>query len=139
MHQPLRYWPGPPPFAPMNTNAWAGGGGSSSGGGATGTYGSHLSQPFNNEQVTTLAIGLICIGSADGRLVPLVPLASTPMPYADPSLLATGTICVLSNGKVVAANQQVGAYSNGQVSPSTALCLILSNDGKLIPMNLCGG
>lgn len=74
MHQPLRYWPGPPPFAAYG-NGWTGGGGSFSGGGASGSFGASSGlAPFNNEQVTTLATGLICIGSADGRLIPLVPM-----------------------------------------------------------------
>jgi len=143
MHQPLRYWPGPPPFASYGAN-WSGGGGGFAGGGATGTFGAgqHLA-PVNNEQVTTLAEGLICIGSADGRLIPLLPFnanGAAPMAGAEVSPLARGLICILSNGKVVPASQQSAPFSAGQATPAaTGLICIWSTDGKVIPMNLCGG
>lgn len=143
MHQPMRYWPGPPPFLPYSAN-WSGGGGGFAGAGATGTFSSGAFAPFNNsEQVTTLAEGLICIGSADGRLIPLLPFANggaAPM-SGEVSPLARGLICVLSNGKVVSAgqNSNIGAFSNGQAAPAGAACVIWSTDGKIIPMNMCGG
>jgi len=142
MHQPLRYWPGPPPFAAMSAN-WSGGGGGFAGGGATGTYGSQQMLPFNNEQVTTLATGLICIGSADGRIIPLVPLGAQSGPTvanADASPLSTGLVCILSNGKVVPAGQQQATpFSNGPSTAATGLICIWGTDGKIIPLNMCGG
>lgn len=142
MHQPMRYWPGPPPFSTYGgaTGSWGNGAGF---GGGIGPFSNTALAVQNNEQVTTFAEGLICILGTDGRLIPFLPqTGATPLSSApDASPLAKGLICVLSNGKIVAPNQQAatGPFSTGPVSPSIAACVIWSTDGKIIPMNLCGG
>lgn len=146
MHQPMRYWPGPPPFATYGGASGNWGNGAGFGSGGLGPFGASQGIAIaGNEQVTTLATGLICIGAADGRLIPLVPMSSgAPSPFASNEVapLASGLICVLSNGKVIPAAQQ-GApspLSNGQpTTAATGLVCIWGTDGKVIPMNLCGG
>lgn len=163
MHQPLRYWEGPPPFAPFagvsppvgtygvgNRGAWTGGGGSFGGAGASAPFTSGQLSIFSNpanqtNQATPLASGLICILSADNRLVPLVPQqgAAGSSPFGtDASPLANGLVCLLSNGQMITMSQQpaTGPFATGQSAPmATGSICMWSTDGKIIPMNMCGG